>query len=73
VEQIVSNPMTAPRMYAILIGIFVGVAMTLAAAGIYGIVAYAVDAAHARDRHSHGARRAPGQLVTLVLSAESGR
>ena len=41
-EQIVSNSITRPRMYAVLVAIFSGVAVALAAIGLYGVIAYSV-------------------------------
>ena len=38
---------------------FAAVALVMAAAGLYGVIAYTVDAAHAGDRRSRGARRRP--------------
>jgi putative ABC transport system permease protein len=41
-EQIVSNSITRPRMYAVLVAIFSAVAVALAAVGLYGVMAYTV-------------------------------
>src|SRR5262249_1467526 len=41
-EQILSNSMTRPRMYAVLVAIFASVACTLAVVGLYGVMAYSV-------------------------------
>ena len=42
-ERIVSNSMTRPRMYAVLVAIFSSVAVVLAAVGLYGVMAYSVS------------------------------
>src|SRR5689334_17890562 len=41
-EQILSNSMTRPRMYAVLIGIFSAIAVALSVIGVAGVVTYNV-------------------------------
>jgi predicted permease len=66
-EQLVSNSISRPRLYATLSGIFAGVAVVLAMTGIYGVMAFSVTR-RAREigiRMALGAGR--GRVLWLVL------
>ena len=62
-EEVVDGSYQSPRTYAYLFGVFASVAVLLAAAGIYGLVAYSV----AQRTREMGIRVAVGASATQVF------
>jgi putative ABC transport system permease protein len=66
-DQIVTDSVSAERFSAVLIGIFSGAALLLAAIGVYGVVSYTVGLRRQEFavRIAHGA--GAGNIIALVL------
>jgi hypothetical protein len=58
-EEQIDNSLSVERMIALLATSFAGLALFMAAVGLYGVLAYSTCAAHARNWRSHGSRRKP--------------
>ena len=68
-NDLVSESVAQPRFYTLLLAIFAGIALTLAALGIYGVAAYSVS----QRTHEIGIRVALGAEASRILRLVVGR
>ena len=67
-DGIRARSMAQTSFAMVMLGIAAAVALLLGIVGIYGVIAYIVDAADPRDRHPHGAWRTDRATCGSCLS-----
>ncbi|HJQ25710.1 MAG TPA: ABC transporter permease [Blastocatellia bacterium] len=68
-DQVVSDSLSQPRLYSVLLGVFAGVALILAGVGIYGVMSSTVN----QRRHEIGIRMALGAQRGDILKMIVGQ